>query len=122
MVGYIDLFLLPVPKKNLTAYKKIATAFSKIIKEYGALSYHEFAGDDLYTGSATSFMHNIKVKKDEVLVSAVVEYRSRKHRDQVNKKLMSDPRVKNYAEQMKKKPLHDPKRMLYGGFATIVGV
>ena len=117
MKGYIDLFLLPVPKKELAAYKKLAAKFSKIIQEHGALEYREFLGDDLNPKHGTPFPSKIKLKPGEVLVSSVIEFRSKAHRDQVNKKAMADPRM----QQMCKEELpFDVKRMLYGGFSTIV--
>jgi uncharacterized protein YbaA (DUF1428 family) len=118
MKGYVDLFLLPIPKKNLAAYQKMANKFGNIVRDHGALEYREWLGDDLnHKGMFTGFPTKIKLKPREVLISSVVEFKSKAHRDQVNKKIMSDERMK---EMMNMKPLFDMKRMLYGGFATIV--
>ena len=117
MKGYVDLYMLPLPKKNLSAYRRIARQFGKIIEDHGALEYREWVGDDLNVKGMTAFPSKIKLKPGEVLISSVVEFRSKSHRNQVNKKAMNDPRMKAF---MKEKPLFDMKRMLYGGFSTIV--
>jgi uncharacterized protein YbaA (DUF1428 family) len=120
MKGYIDLFVLPIPKKNLTAYCKISTSMGKIMKKHGALEYREFVGDDLKAKGTTAFPSKIKLKKGEVLVSAVVGFKSKAHRNKVNKEVMNDPTVKRMIAEYHKHPLADHKRMLYGGFETIV--
>jgi uncharacterized protein YbaA (DUF1428 family) len=117
MKGYVDLFLLPVPKKNIPAYRKIAQKFGEIVKDHGALEYREWVGDDLDHKGMTDFPSKIRLKPGEVLVSSVVEFKSKAHRDQVNKRIMNDQRMK---EMMNMNPLFDMKRMMYGGFATIV--
>jgi len=117
MKGYVDLYVLPLPRKNLSAYRKIAQQFGKIIEDHGALEYREWVGDELKTKGMTSFTSKIKLKPGEVLISSVVEFSSKSHRNQVNKKAMNDPRMKALMEV---KPLFDMKRMLYGGFSTIV--
>ena len=118
MKGYVDLYLLPVPKKNIPAYRKIAEKFGEIIRDYGALEYREWQGDDLHhKGKVAAFPNKIKMKSGEVLISSVVEFNSKAHRNQVNKKIMNDPRMKDL---MNMKPVFDMKRMLYGGFSTIV--
>lgn len=117
MKGYVDLFILPLPKRNLTAYRRIARRFGEIIRDHGALEYREWVGEDLDVKGMTGFPSKIKLKPGEVLISSVVEFRSRKHRDQTNKRAMNDPRMKPL---MNMKPLLDIKRMLYGGFSTIV--
>ncbi len=120
MEGYIDLYILPLPKKNLNAYRKIASQFGKIIADLGALEYREFLGDDLKPKWATPFPSKIRLKPGEVLISSVVGFRSKKHRDQVNKKMMNDPRMKKLMAQSEKNPLMDMRLMCYGGFSTIV--
>ena len=118
MKGYVDLYLVPVPKKNIPAYRKIAEKFGEIVRDYGALEYREWQGDDLHhKGVVAAFPSKIKLKPGEVLISSVVEFNSKAHRNQVNKKIMKDPRMKDL---MNMKPLFDMKRMLYGGFSTIV--
>jgi uncharacterized protein YbaA (DUF1428 family) len=117
MKGYVDLYLVPVPKKNIPAYRKIAEKFGEIIRDYGALEYREWQGDDLHHKGVVAFPSKIKLKPGEVLISSVVEFNSKAHRNQVNKKIMNDSRMKDL---MNMKPLFDMKRMLYGGFSTIV--
>ena len=114
-LDYVDLFVLPVPKKNLAKYLRSAKVFSKLMRENGVKEYREFVGDDLHVPGMTSITHDVKVKKDEVLVGAYVVYCSRVHRDRVNKIIMSDPLI----AQTMKEPIFDMKRMLYGGFKTI---
>ncbi len=116
MKGYIDLFLLPLPKKNLVAYKKVANAFGKIALEHGALHYREFVGDDLKPKGLPPFTKLMKLGRGEVVITSVMEYKSRKHRDQVMKKIFTDPRM----DKMMQKPLFDMKKMFYAGFAPIV--
>ena len=118
MEGYVDLYILPLPKKNLAAYRRIAQRFGKIIGDHGALEYRERVGDDLEVkGGMTAFPSKIKLKPGEVLISSVVEFRSKSHRNQVNKKAVNDSRMK---QLMSTPMLFDMKRMLYGGFSTIV--
>jgi uncharacterized protein YbaA (DUF1428 family) len=117
MKGYVDLYILPIPKKHLAAYRRIANRFGKIIADHGALEYREFLGDDLKSKFIAGFPTKIKLKPGEVLISSVVEFRSKTHRDQVNKRSMEDPRMKR---MMTEKPIFDMKRMLYGGFSTFV--
>lgn len=121
MAHYIDGFVIPVPKKNLARYKRLATVASKVWIENGALQYWECAGDDLDNeGIMFPFPKAVKCKPDETVVFSWVVYRDRKHRDQVNKKVMADPRLaKMYSAQIKS-PIFDHKRMAYGGFKTIV--
>lgn len=117
MKGYVDLYLLPIPKKNIAAYQKIANKFGEIIRDYGALEYREWVGDDLNHKGMVAFPSKIKLKPGEVLISSVVEFKSKAHRNQVNKKIMNDQRMN---DMMNMKPLFDMKRMVYGGFSTIV--
>lgn len=119
MPNYVDGYVLPVPKKKLSAYRRIAQRASKIWMEHGALEYRECAGDDLAVQFGMSFPQGIKVKPGETVVFAYIVYRSKAHRDQVNKKVMSDPRIASICDP-KNMPF-DCNRMLYGGFKTIVG-
>ena len=120
MAGYVDLFVLAVPKKNLLAYAKSSRVMGKVMKENGALEYREFLGEDLKVPSMNSFISIIKPKSGETIVSAVIGFKSRAHRDQVNKRSMADPRVKKLMEQMTKSPPMDMKHTYYGGFETFV--
>jgi uncharacterized protein YbaA (DUF1428 family) len=115
IAGYVDLFLLPLPRKNLARYRRSARSFGKFVKKHGALDYREFLGDDLHSKGMTPFTRYYKLKSGEGLVGSYVLYRNRAHRDQVNKKMMSDPEMK---EGMQSIPF-DMRRMCYGGFKTI---
>ena len=115
---YVDGFVLPVPKKKLKAYARLASMASKIWKEHGALEYRECVGDDLEVKFGIGFPKTIKLKPGETVVFAWIVYKSRKHRDQVNAKVMKDPRLN---EMMKDQEMpFDPKRMAYGGFEALV--
>jgi uncharacterized protein YbaA (DUF1428 family) len=118
MMTYVDGFLIPVPKKNLAAYRKQATLAGKVWREHGALDYRECAGDDLAAMFGLPFPKLMKLKKGETPVFSWIEYRSRAHRDRVNAKVMKDPRLVPMMDP-KKMPF-DAKRMSYGGFKTIV--
>lgn len=114
---YADLYLLPLPEKNLDAYKKLATRFGKVIREHGALGYREFIADDLVHEGTLSFEKVVKPKEGEVIIAAVVDFKSRAHRDQVMKKMFKDPRMQ---KMMEEPMLMNAKRMSYGGFKAIV--
>jgi uncharacterized protein YbaA (DUF1428 family) len=117
-MSYVDGFVLPLPKKNLQAYRRIAQKAGKIWKEHGALEYIECIGDDVKPGKLTSFPQSVKLKADETVVFAWILFKSRAHRDRVNKKVMEDPRL---ASMMEGKDMpFDSKRMIYGGFKTLV--
>ena len=118
MQGYVDLYVLPVPKKIIPLYQRISSKMGKVMRSHGCLKYREFIGDDLKSKLAmVSPLTLVKVKKGEVLVFAVTEFRSKAHRDQVLKKVMSDARVKKMCSQSMP---FDHSRMVYGGFKTIV--
>ncbi len=117
-MSYVDGFVLPVPKKNLAAYKKLALKASKLWREHGALEYRECVGDDLAVKMGVPFPKLAKAKPGETVVFAFVTYKSRAHRDQVNAKVMKDPRIMALCDP-KKMPF-DCARMSYGGFKTIV--
>jgi uncharacterized protein YbaA (DUF1428 family) len=116
-MAYVDGFVLPIPKKKIDAYKKLAKMASKIWKEHGALDYYEAVGEDLKPPFGVPFPKIAKAKKDETVVFAWIVYKSRKHRDAVNKKVMKDPRMN--CMDPKDMPF-DCKRMTYGGFNIIV--
>ena len=114
---YVDGFILPVPKENLQAYRRIAQKMGKIWKEHGALEYIECIADDVKPGKLTSFPQSVKLKPDETVVFALIVYKSRRERDRINKKVMADPRITSM--DPKTVPF-DSKRMIYGGFKTLV--
>ncbi len=115
---YVDGFVLPVPKRNLEAYRRMAKAASKVWRDHGALEYRECAGDDLKVKMGIPFPRTVRVKPGETVVFAWIVYKSRGHRDRVNAKVMKDPRIKKMMD-MKSAPF-DFKRMAYGGFKTFV--
>jgi uncharacterized protein YbaA (DUF1428 family) len=116
-MAYIDAFLLPVPKRKVAVYRKIARHAGKIWREHGALEYRECAGDDLKTKFGRPFGKAAGLKSGETAVFSWILYRSRADRDRVNKKVMSDPRI---TKMMKASMPFDLKRMSMGGFKVIV--
>jgi uncharacterized protein YbaA (DUF1428 family) len=115
MGKYVDGYLLPVPKKNVKAYKKMAELGRKVWMKHGALSYVEAVGEDLDVKWGLPFPKGMKLKKGETAVFAFITYKSRAHRDKVNAAVMKDPLMK----APKKMPF-DFKRMMMGGFDVIV--
>lgn len=118
MSQYIDGFVLTVPKKNLAAYKRIATKASKVWRDHGALEYRECVGDDMNIPGMVAFPKLTKAKPGEVVVFAWAVFKSRKHRDAANKKIMADPRLAAMCEEVK--AVFDCSKMAYGGFTTLV--
>jgi uncharacterized protein YbaA (DUF1428 family) len=116
MAGYVDGFLLPVPKKKLAAYKKMAALGAKMWMEHGALEYYECVGDDLFPKGVMPFPKQLKLKPGETVIFAFVRYKNRAHRDRVNKKVFSDPRMQPMGQTMP----FDMKRMCFGGFDVLV--
>lgn len=113
---YVDGFVIPVPKKQLAAYKKISAKAGKIWKEFGALDYKECVGDDLKIKWGTPFPKLAKAKPGETVVFSWITYKSKAQRDKINKKVMADPRLKMDGSAMP----FDMKRMTYGGFKVFV--
>jgi uncharacterized protein YbaA (DUF1428 family) len=120
MAHYVDGFVVPVPKKNIDAYRRMSRKAGKVWREHGALEYRECVADDVKPGKYTSFPQSVKLKPNEVVWFSWIVYKSRKHRDQVNAKVMKDPRL---ASMMNPKDLpFDGKRMFWGGFRVAVDV
>ena len=117
-MAYVDGFVVPVPRRKLAAYLKMARKCGKVWREHGALEYREAIADDVKPGKVTSFPQSVKLKAGETVIFAWVVYRNRKHRDSVNKKVMKDPRLASMMDP-KKLPF-DGKRMFWGGFKVIV--
>jgi uncharacterized protein YbaA (DUF1428 family) len=115
-MAYVDGFLIAVPKDKIGDYRKLSRKAGKIWREHGALSYIECAGDDVPEGKLTSFPRALKLKEDETVIFSWIVYRSRKDRDAINKKVMADPRLNMDPSTMP----FDMKRMIFGGFKTIV--
>lgn len=115
---YVDGFVVPVPKRNRAAYLRMARLGGKVWMEHGALEYRESVADDVKPGRVTSFPQSVKLKANEEVWFSWIVYRSRKHRDQVNAKVMKDTRL---AKMMNPKAMpFDGKRMFYGGFTIAV--
>jgi uncharacterized protein YbaA (DUF1428 family) len=114
MGRYVDGFVIPVPKKKRAAYIKLARLGRKVWMEYGALDYHECVGDNLELGKLTSFPRSVKLKPGEEVWFSWTVYKSRRHREQIMKKVMTDPRMLKMMT-MKDMPF-DGKRMFWGGF------
>lgn len=119
-MAYVDSFVVPVQKRKLQEYRKMAAKAGKIWREYGALEYVECVADDVTKGKRTSFPRSVKLKSGEIVVVSYIVYKSRRDRDQANKKIMQDPRIKKMFD-MKNMPF-DTKRMFWGGFKVIVNV
>jgi uncharacterized protein YbaA (DUF1428 family) len=118
MTNYVDGFVVPVPTKNLAAYRRMASTAGKVWREHGALEYIECVADDVKPGKYTSFPQSVKLKRGETVVFSWIVYKSRKDRDRVNAKVMKDPRI---APMMNAKTLpFDGKRMFWGGFKVLV--
>ena len=116
MARYVDGFVVPVPKKKLADYRRMAQKAGRIWKEHGALDFVECVADDVKPGKWTSFPQSVKLKTGEVVVFSWIVYKSRAHRDSVNKKVM-----KEMSDMVGSKDMpFDAKRMVYGGFKTIV--
>ena len=118
MARYVDGYVLPVPEKNLPAYRRLAKLAGKVWRDHGAIEYVECVADDVKPGKWTSFPQSVKLKPGEVVVFAWITYKSRRHRDQVNAKVMKDPRLAQMMDP-KKMPF-DAKRMFWGGFKPMV--
>ena len=119
-MSYVDGFVVPVPIKNLAAYRRMSQRAGKIWREHGALAYQECVGDDVKPGKLTSFPQSVKLKPGETVVFAWIVYKSRAERDKINAKVMKDPRL---ADMMDPKAVpFDVKRMFFGGFKTFVEV
>lgn len=116
--GYVDGFVIPVPKNKINVYKKIASLAGKVWMEHGAIDYKECVGDDMNLKMPMSFMKISKAMPNETVVFSWILYKNKKHRDSVNAKVMKDPRI---AKMMKSNAMpFDMKKMSYGGFKVIV--
>jgi PhnB protein len=118
MTGYTDLFVVPVPKKNIEAYRKEAERFFAVWREHGALSCVEVEADDAPVGKVTSFPQSVNLQPDETVFVGIMTYHSRGHRDEVSAKAMKDPRM---AGMDPKSMPFDGKRMFFGGFKPFIG-
>jgi uncharacterized protein YbaA (DUF1428 family) len=115
-MAYVDGFVVPVPKANLSRYREWAELAAKVWKEHGALDYKEWVADDVQPGKLTSFPQAVQLKDDEVVVFAWATYASRQARDAVMAKVMKDPRMQS---DPKTWPF-DGQRLIFGGFTPLV--
>jgi|SRR5262245_21601193 len=118
MARYVDGFVLPVPKRNAAAYRRIARKAGKIWREHGALEYRECIAEDVKPGKLTSFPQSVRLRPGEVVWFSWIVFRSRRHRDRVNARVMKDPRLAGNMDPTKMP--FDAKRMVYGGFEVMV--
>jgi uncharacterized protein YbaA (DUF1428 family) len=117
---YVDGFVVPVPKKKLNEYRSMARKAGKIWREYGALEFRETVADDVKVGKWTSFPRSVKLKPTETVVFSYIVYKSRAHRDRVLAKVMKDERLAKMMEGQEVP--FDGRRMIYGGFKTMVAL
>jgi uncharacterized protein YbaA (DUF1428 family) len=118
MANYVDGFIMPVPKKKVAAYRQMARKAGKVWREHGAIAYVECIADDVKPGKLTSFPQAVKLKSNEVVWFSWIVYKSRRHRDQVNAKVMKDKRL---AGMMNPEAMpFDAKRMIFGGFKVVI--
>jgi len=115
---YVDGYVVPVPKRKVEAYRRMAQKAGKVWREHGALEVVESVADDVKPGKWTSFPRAVKLKPGETVVFSYIVYKSRTHRDRVNAKVMKDPRITGMGS-MKDMPF-DAKRMFWGGFKVLV--
>jgi uncharacterized protein YbaA (DUF1428 family) len=115
---YIDGFVVPVPKKNVDAYRRLARKACKIWREHGALEFKECIAEDVKKGKWTSFPRSVKLKPNETVMFSYIVYKSRRDRDRILEKVMKDKRLANSMDP-KSMPF-DAKRMIYGGFKVLV--
>jgi uncharacterized protein YbaA (DUF1428 family) len=118
-MAYVDGFVLPVPKKNVATYRRMARQAGKVWRQHGALQFRECMGDDLNVkGMGATFPRKLAVKRGETVFFSFIVFKSRAHRDRVNARVMKDPRM---GKMMEAGPMpFDVKRMLYGGFKVVV--
>jgi uncharacterized protein YbaA (DUF1428 family) len=117
-VNYVDGYVIPVPKKNLPLYRRIAQKAGKLWREYGALEYRECVAEDLDSNWGVSFSKTLETKSSETVIFSYIVFKSRAHRDSVNAKVMKDPRMGKMMDLVSMP--FDCKRMVYGGFKVFV--
>jgi uncharacterized protein YbaA (DUF1428 family) len=123
MAGYVDGFVIPIPRKNIEAYRRMSAKAGKVWRDHGALDYRECVGDDLAMKMGVPFPRLAKAKPGETVVFSWILYKSRAHRDRVNAKVMKDPRLAAMMDPNDPKAMpFDVKRMTMGGFTTIVSI
>ena len=119
-MAYVDGFIVPVPKRKLQAYRRMAQKAGKVWREHGALEFRECVADDVKWGKRTSFPRSVKLKAGETVMFSFIVYKSKADRNRINAKVMKDKRLANMMDP-KAMPF-DAKRMIYGGFKVMVGL
>ena len=117
-MSYVDGFVVPVPRKKLKAYRRMALKAGKVWRDHGALEFRECEADDVKPGKRTSFPQSVKLKRGETVFFSYIVFKSRADRDRVNAKVMKDPRISGMGD-INDMPF-DAKRMIYGGFKVRV--
>ena len=117
MAKYVDGYILPVPKQNLDAYRRLAEKMGQVWREHGALAVVECVAEDVKPGEITSFPQSVKLEPDETVIFAWIVFESREERDRINAAVMQDPVMKDF--DPKTMPF-DGKRMFWGGFDVLV--
>ena len=122
MTHYIDGFVLPVPRDHLKTYREVVEKVAKIWKEHGALDYSEYVGDDFSLEGTRSFADVANAKKDEAIIFGWIVFESREARDLANERVAADPRMVDLINPLThtSRPIFDAKRMVYGGFRSLV--
>jgi uncharacterized protein YbaA (DUF1428 family) len=113
---YFEGFVVPVPEANRDIYKKTASDFSSLVREFGVQRQVEAWDSDVPEGKVTDFRKAVDAKPDEKVVFSWFEYPDKASRDSANEKFRSDPRM----EELGKNMPFDGKRMIVGGFEAIV--
>ncbi|MHA7872038.1 MAG: DUF1428 domain-containing protein [Hyphococcus sp.] len=114
---YVDGFVLAVPTAKKEAYRKLAEDMAPIFKKHGAMSLIECWGDDVPDGEVTSFPMAVKCAEDETVVFSWIAWPDKETRDGGNKRVMAE------LEAAGMDPADSPfdgKRMIFGGFQTLV--
>ncbi|WP_394846222.1 DUF1428 domain-containing protein [Pendulispora brunnea] len=119
-MAYVDGYVLAVPKSNVEKYREVASIAGRVWREHGALEYRECVAEDVKPGELTSFPQSVLLKPDETVIFAWIVFESRAKRDEINAKVMNDPRLKDLMSE--ENPICDMKRMIFGGFETLVAV
>lgn len=114
---YIDICIQPIPKKSVAEYRKTTKLIGQILVKHGALASRDYVGEDKNATSVVGpFGKSVKLKKNEVVIYAIAEFKSKKHREQVFAKMMKDPKMEDISFMM------DENRMVMGGFELLVSV
>lgn len=120
MTNYIDGFTLPIPRIHLTKYMSVVEKVAEIWKEYGALDYNEYVGDDMNLEGVASFTKTLNAKEDDAIIFGWVVFPSKEVRDLANKQVPNDARMIELVSPLTNpdRLIFDANRMVYGGFRS----